>query len=154
MSSLQLGQYLRQATSTDLETLLTLVREYYLYDQIGFKASRQSKALAELLLNPSLGCAWLMEDQGRAFGYAVLTFGYAIESGGRDAILDELYLREAYRGRGLGTQFLAFVESFCQEKGLAGLSLFVERKNLRAQSVYRKLNYVESDRLVFSKFWD
>ncbi|MBD0270000.1 MAG: GNAT family N-acetyltransferase, partial [Cyanobacteria bacterium Co-bin8] len=97
---------LRQATPADLEVLLMLVQEYYAYDQIDFEESRQRKALAELLENSSLGQIWLLEDQGQPFGYAVLAFGYAIESGGRDAILDELYLREAYRGQGLGSQVL------------------------------------------------
>lgn len=154
MGSLDLSRCLRQATPTDLEVLLTLVQEYYTYDHIDFEAPRQRQALAGLLQNPSFGCAWLLEDQGQAFGYAVLTFSYAIESGGRDAILDELYLREAYRGQGLGSQILTFVESFCRQERLTGLYLVVERKNRRAQSVYRNLNYVESDRLIFGKFFD
>ncbi|MBD2257774.1 GNAT family N-acetyltransferase [Pseudanabaena sp. FACHB-2040] len=151
--ALSLDACLRQATPADLEVLLTLVQEYYTYDQIDFEESRQRTALTGLLQEPSLGQIWLLE-QGQPFGYAVLTFGYAIESGGRDAILDELYLREAYRGQGLGSQVLAFIESFCRQAGLTGLYLVVERKNLRAQSVYRKLNYVESDRLIFGKFLD
>lgn len=154
MGSLNLDQCLRQATLADVEVLLALVQEYYTYDQITFAAPRQRRALAGLLQNPAFGYAWLLEDQGRAFGYAVLTFSYAIESGGRDAILDELYLREVYRGQGLGSQVLAFIESYCQKEELTGLYLVVEPDNCRAQAVYRKRNFVESDRLIFGKFFD
>jgi GNAT superfamily N-acetyltransferase len=152
--ALSLDDCLRQATPADLESLLALVQEYYAYDQIDFEEPRQRKALAGLLEHPALGQIWLLEDGGQPFGYAVLTYGYAMESGGRDALLDELYLREAYRSQGLGSQVLAFVESFCRKEGLTGLYLVVERQNLRAQSVYRRRNYVESDRLIFGKFFD
>jgi hypothetical protein len=37
-------------------------------------------------------------------GCVVLTLGYSLELLGRDAFIDEFYLREVYRGRGWGRQ--------------------------------------------------
>lgn len=62
--ALRLADCLRQATPADLESLLTLVQEYYAYDQIDFEEPRQRKALAGLLENPALGQIWLLEDEG------------------------------------------------------------------------------------------
>jgi GNAT superfamily N-acetyltransferase len=41
-----------------------------------------------------------------AVGYIVLTFGYSLEYLGRDAFIDEFYLRESYRGRRWGRRTL------------------------------------------------
>ena len=43
-----------------------------------------------------------------AVGYLVLTLGYSLEYGGRDAFIDEVYIRSSYRGRGIGTAALTF----------------------------------------------
>lgn len=151
MGKLCLEHSLRPAALVDLTVLLTLVREYYDYDQIPFDPVLQQQALLGLLQAPTLGQIWLLEDQGQAAGYAVVTYGYAIESGGREALLDELYLRQAYRGQQLGSRLLAFIEAHCRQVGATTLVLVVEPHNQMAQGLYRRRGYLPSDRVVFTK---
>ena len=73
-------------------------------------ARRRAVALTALLRDASLGLAWLILDGDAAVGYIVLCFGYSLEWLGRDAFVDEFYLREEYRGRGWGRTTMEFVE--------------------------------------------
>ena len=45
-----------------------------------------------------------------------MTFGYGLESHGRFAFLDEMYIRDEYRGRGLGREALEAVEETCRRR--------------------------------------
>jgi len=86
------------------------MREYYAFDGHHPDEENSPAALAGLLRDDSLGCIWLIQDGDAAVGYVVLTLGYSLELFGRDAFIDEFYLRETYRGRGWGRQAMAFVE--------------------------------------------
>ena len=57
------------ARRKDLHDLVRLVRAYYRFEGIHFRASAAA-ALGKLLATPALGRAWIVRDQGRAIGHA------------------------------------------------------------------------------------
>lgn len=69
-------------------------------------------------------------------GYAVVTWGYAIESGGRDALLDEIYLRD--RGLGRGGELLGAILDDCRRRGLSQVFLETESHNERVRGFYAR----------------
>ncbi|MFL5800444.1 MAG: GNAT family N-acetyltransferase [Roseiflexaceae bacterium] len=142
----------RVAGVSDTPTLIQLMREYYAFDHLPFDEAAARPALEALLDNGSFGRAWLIEDGGAAIGYVVLTLGYSLEYHGRDAFIDELYIREGYRGRGIGRQALALLEATCRELGVQALHLEVERSNPVAQEVYRRAGYKDENRYLMTKW--
>jgi ribosomal protein S18 acetylase RimI-like enzyme len=142
----------RLAGASDMPTLLELMGEYYAFDHLSFDEAGIRPALAALLDNDSFGRAWLIEESGAALGYVVLTLGYSLEYHGRDAFVDELYIREAYRGRGLGRQALALLEATCRELGVQALHLEVDQANTGAQEVYRRAGYTDTERYLMNKW--
>ena len=94
----------------------------------------------------------LVSSRNEVIGYIVLTFGFSLEFHGRDAFLDELYLSEEYRGKGIGEASLGFVEALCQREGIKALHLEVERRNRRAQELYRQAGYQDHDRYLLTKW--
>jgi len=90
----------RIAADSDADFLLGMMQEYYVYDGHAFDRSRARAALLTFLREPSFGRAWLICDGEVAVGYIVLTFGYSLEYLGRDAFIDEFFLRESHPGRG------------------------------------------------------
>lgn len=70
-------------------------------------------------------------------GYIVLTFGYSLEMGGRDAFIDELFLIETVRGKGIGKRVMELIQAEARRLGVHALHLEVGRENERAQRVYR-----------------
>lgn len=141
----------RPATPADLERLLPLVAAFYAEDGYAFDEAASRAALARLLFDGSLGRVWLAEADGRAVAYVVVAFGYSLEFRGRDAFLDEVYVRPAYRGRGLGTRAIALAEDACRRKGVRALHLEVELENPGAHALYGRSGFVEHSRRLMTK---
>src|SRR5215470_16423180 len=120
------------ARRADIETLLELMLEYYEFDHLPFNQQNARAALAKFVDDESLGRVWLISDEGTVVGYLVLTLGYSVEYGGRDAFIDEVYIRASHRGQGIGRRALAFGEDVCRSLGVRALHLEVERVNTRA----------------------
>lgn len=137
---------LRAAATEDRDLLLSLIQGLYTAEHIPFDPSRSARALDDLLADPALGRVWIIEHDGQPAGYAVLTLGYSLEFGGRFALLDELFLREEHRGKGVGRQALARIEEACRGLGVEAVRLEVERPNGIARELYRKAGFETHDR--------
>jgi ribosomal protein S18 acetylase RimI-like enzyme len=59
----------------------------------------------------------------------------------RNAFLDDITVREAFRGKGYGRRALELFEARASELGLTRIDLHVYRHNPRAISLYEKLGY-------------
>ncbi len=142
----------RPARDADIGLLVTMMREFYAIDAYPFDAEVARRALADLVGDPALGCVWLIEDGKAAIGYVVLTFGYSLEFHGRDAFVDELYVRADHRGRGIGTRALRLVEDTCRARGVHAVHLEVERTNVAGRELYRKLGFQDHDRQLMTRW--
>jgi len=142
---------IRAANATDLESVLALMREYYAFDGLTLNEDRSRQALATLLGDHTLGRIWLIIDAGAPVGYAVLTLGYSLEYEGRDAFVDEIYLRASHRGRGIGSQALAVMEDACRVHGVQALHLEVRAGNVDAQRAYLRAGFQARDRNLMTK---
>ncbi|MBV9610722.1 MAG: GNAT family N-acetyltransferase, partial [Acidobacteria bacterium] len=98
-----------------------MMREYYAFDGHAYDEPRARIALSNFLREPSFGHAWLICDVETAVGYIVLTLGYSLEYLGRDAFIDEFYLKESHRGRGWGRRTLDFVEDAARASGVRSI---------------------------------
>ena len=143
----------RPATAADVPALLGLMEGLYAEDgYVPFERERAERALRQLLGGPELGRVWIAVGvAGKPVGYLVLTWGFSLEYGGRDAFIDELYLARSHRGRGLGREALATAEAACRERGAGALHLEVERENVRAQEFYRRGAFTAQDRYLMTR---
>ena len=136
----------------DIDLLEELMREFYEFDHLDLDEQAARSALQQILSNDSLGRAWLIQVDGSPIGYIVLTLGFSLEFHGRDAFIDEIYIRTQHRGRGIGRRTLEFVEGACRPLGVQALHLEVERENTNAQGVYRKLGFEDQDSYLMTKY--
>ncbi len=140
------------AEATDIETLVVFLRDFYEHEALRFDETAARRALQQIIANPFFGRVFLLEFDGEKVGYTVLTFGFSLEFHGRDAFVDELYIGESHRGRGIGKQVLDFLAEVCRAEGIAALHLEVERANTIAQEVYRKQGFKDHDRYLLTKW--
>jgi ribosomal protein S18 acetylase RimI-like enzyme len=146
------GASFRPATEKDVGMLLGLMRA--LYDEDGstrLRAEAAERALRGLLLEPDRGLVRVIEQDGEAAGYVVLTWGYSLEFHGRDAFIDELYVAPPYRGTGLGRQAIEWVEEACRVHGAGAVHLEVEIDNERAHALYRRSGFAERGLRLMTK---
>jgi GNAT superfamily N-acetyltransferase len=134
-----------------VETILPFLRAYYAFDGHAFDEGKARTALTALLRDLGLGRVWLILNGDSPVGYIAICFGYSLEWLGRDAFVDEFYLREEYRGRGWGRRAVHFVEEAARSFGIKALHLEVVQRNAAALQVYSKLGFKEHRSTVLSK---
>ena len=141
----------KAAGHSDVDVLVALRREFCRHQEIGFDEQPARVALTRLLGDHSLGRVWLIDSGAATAGYVVLIFSYSLEFDGCDAYVDEIYLRESHRGRGLGQEALLFAEGVCAALGLRALHLGVERNNVRALTAYLKAGFEDRNHCLLTK---
>jgi GNAT superfamily N-acetyltransferase len=140
------------AAPDDIETLIPMMRDFYAHEGLAFDEAIARRALLGVIDGDAFGRVFLIILAGDLAGYVVLTFGYSLEFHGRDAFVDELYLRDEYRGQGIGKRALEFLTGVCAAVGVNALHLEVERSNSHAQAVYRKFGFEDHDRYLMTKW--
>ncbi|HEY9606955.1 MAG TPA: GNAT family N-acetyltransferase [Allocoleopsis sp.] len=140
------------AKPSDAEIIMEFIQEFYEYDRHPFDDRTVYTALIRLLNDESLGRVWVIQDASDAIGYIVLTFAYSLEYRGRDAFIDEFYIRESHRRQGVGRKTIQFVEGVCPSLGIQALHIEVERNNTAAQRFYRKVEFEDQDSYLMTKW--
>jgi GNAT superfamily N-acetyltransferase len=143
---------IRRATAADRDQLIPLIREFYAVDRHPFDLDRVASALEPLLADDACGQVWLIEEDPAAAGpagYGLLTWGYSLESGGRDVLVDELYVRE--RGHGTGAGALAQMLEQAAEAGARRAFLETESHNARVRAFYARLGFEVDDSVWMSR---
>ena len=142
----------RPAQNSDQEVLLDMMRDFYAIDGYPFDRERSKKNFQKLITQEPLGRLWMIADGPEIIGYVVLAFGFSFEYGGRDAFIDELYLKEAYRGQGVGGKVIDFLSQEAKALGVHALHLEVERHNERGNRLYRKKGFGGHERTLLTKW--
>ena len=136
----------------DLAKTIGMMREFYASTQMRFDEEVARTALRKTLLDPSLGSVYVVLLEKEVIGYFVLTFCFSLEFHGKFALLDELYVREAYRRQKIGETIVAFCESICRKVGIRSLRLETAPDNEVAQNLYRKMGFTQDMRHLFTKW--
>jgi len=136
----------------DLSKTLDLMREFYALTYMRFDEEVARAALRKTLLDPSLGSVYLVLLEKEPVGYFVLTFCFSLEFHGKFALLDEIYLREAYRRQKIGETIVSFCENICRKVGIKALRLEAGHENEAAQNLYRKMGFMQEMRHLYTKW--
>jgi GNAT superfamily N-acetyltransferase len=130
---------IRTAGPEDADGLIGLIREFYVVDHHPWDEEVVRAGLEPLLASDDHGVV-LLADGG---GYAVITWSWSVESGGRDVLLDEIYVRD--RGEGAGSELMAAVFAEMRDRGLRRIFLETETANHRARSFYARHGFEVED---------
>jgi GNAT superfamily N-acetyltransferase len=139
----------RRATPDDLDVLVVLAAEYCASDGHHFDPATVLAGLRPLLADDRLGVVWVADVGGTIDGYAAVTWGWSIEIGGLDVVLDEIYVRT--RGRGTGSALLERLEIDCRERGVRRIFLETEQPNDAARRLYARRGYTADTSIWMAK---
>jgi len=140
------GTVLQRARMEHLPLMLTLVSEFCVTDQHTFDPDRVTRALVPLLEDDAHGVVYLADNEQ---GYVVITWGYSLESGGREALIDEIYLRR--RGEALGGKVMDALFVEMAARGVVKMFLETETHNHRARRFYARQGFDEDDSIWMSR---
>lgn len=126
------------AKPEDLDRLERLVAAFHDHKGLETSEAHRRDALAPLLAGSPHGAVYLIGPPKSPVGYIAVAFGWAIEFGGLDGFVDELFIRPGVRGRGMGSGALAQLSAVLGRHGVKALHLEVGPENAAAQEIYRR----------------
>jgi ribosomal protein S18 acetylase RimI-like enzyme len=126
----------KHITTADIETIVSLMEEFYAIDNYPIKSDVSKALFEEFISNKNLGKAWLILSDNEIVGYLILTFVFSFEYQGKIAFLDELYVTEKARGKGIGSKAIGFIKDESHKLSLKLIYLEVEPHNKKAQNLY------------------
>jgi ribosomal protein S18 acetylase RimI-like enzyme len=123
-------------TLSDIETVVSIMEEFYAIDNYPISVDVSKALFKEFISNENLGKAWLIVSDNEIVGYIILTFVFSFEYQGKIAFLDELYVTETARGKGIGSEAIAFIKTESHKLSLKLIYLEIEPHNEKAQKLY------------------
>lgn len=129
---------IRTAAVTDAALLKTLIHEFARFQRM--EASVSEDALLRNGFGPRpLFRALIAEWQAQSAGYALFFDYYSTFRGASGIFLEDLYVREDFRGKGIGKRLLAEIAALAQKEHCAGIMFNVLDWNHDAINVYRRM---------------
>src|SRR3954471_20827790 len=110
---------IRPAEAADTELVLAFVRELAEYERLSHEVDATPDAIAAALFgqNPRV-FADIAEQDGEAAGFALWFYNFSTFRGRHGIYLEDLFVRPAYRGSGIGKALLRHLARRCRAEGL------------------------------------
>jgi len=111
---------IRAARPDDAALIFALVRELADYEKLASEVDATEDAISAALFSdpPRLYCD-IAEWDGAAAGFAVWFLNFSTFRGRHGIYVEDIFVRPAYRGRGIGKALMARLARRCVEQGYA-----------------------------------
>jgi GNAT superfamily N-acetyltransferase len=131
---------LRAAAPADVPEILALIRELADYERLLHEVDATPEGLHAALFGPTprVFCD-LAEQDGVITGFALWFYSFSTFRGRHGIYLEDLFVRPAMRGHGIGRALLADLAARCLREDLARLEWSVLDWNEPALAFYRTL---------------
>ena len=131
---------IRNMTLEDQESVIEMMRVFYASPAV------LSNGSEDIFLNDIENCVndspylegYIFESEGNIQGYAMAAKSFSTEFGKPCIWIEDLYIKDDYRGLGIGSMFLEYIEEKYSDHILR---LEVEEENERAVKVYEKSGF-------------
>jgi len=131
---------IRRLNALDKELYMELVNEFYHSDAVLHPVKRENHEamFAELMRSDVYAECYIIESGGNVAGFIMISKTFSQESGGLVVWIEEIFIREEFRGKGLGSAALEFIE---KKVPASRYRLEIEPDNDRARELYTRLGY-------------
>ena len=140
ISTAQPGVKLRFARHGDAALVLAFIRELADYEQLPHEVAADTDLLTESLFGETPAAEVVIaEVDGLPAGFALFFHNYSTFLGRRGLYLEDLFVRPAHRGKGLGRVLMAFLAKLAVERDCGRFEWSVLDWNTPAIDFYRSL---------------
>ena len=140
------GVTVRRITETDVDAVVALVHELAAYERVPEQCGLTTAQLHAALFceQPAL-FGHVAERGGEIAGIALWFLNFSTWDGAHGIYVEDLFVRPAQRGAGLGRELLAALAAQCVRHGYSRLQWWVLDWNEPAIGFYRRLGAVPMD---------
>ncbi len=132
----------RRLEKGDKELYLKMSHEFYNSDAVLHSVPDENfeKTFQELMKSDLYAEAFILSLDGEDVGYALLAKTFSQEAGGLCIWIEELYVRQKARGKGLGSEFFKFL---LKNRPATRYRLEIEPENEGAIRLYKRYGFAD-----------
>lgn len=134
--------------SSKIDTIAQMMSDFYAIDNYPLDINATKILFKEFIENENFGKCWLICHEKEIVGYVILTLIFSFEYEGKLAFLDELYIKETARGKGIGKKTIQFIKEQVSYLNVKMMYLEVESHNQNAQKLYIANDFVFHNRKI------
>ena len=130
---------IRQATETDVSTLLSLIKELADYEKLSDQVIATEASLKKSLIEMKSVEALILEVDDASIGFALYFYNFSTFLGKAGLYLEDLYIQPSYRHQGYGKQVFKYLAKYALEKGCGRMEWSVLDWNEPSINFYKRL---------------
>lgn len=132
---------IREMVAKDKAAYIEMGHKFYDSPAVLHKLPEEiyEKNFAEMISFSPYIKGYIIEDDGVQAGYMILSYTFSAEVGGTVVLIEELFLDDNARGKGIGTKALEFVRN--QYPNAARFRLEVTQENEGAIRLYERMGF-------------
>ena len=137
---------IRPARPGEAALVLRFVRELAEYEKLSHEATATESMLDAALFcaNPRVFCEFA-EWNGEVVGFAVWLLDYSTFTGRHGIYLEDLFVRPAHRGKGIGKALMIHLARECVRRGATNFQWSVLNWNILSIDFYKSLGALPLD---------
>ena len=143
--------HIKKANIADIDTLVPLFDQYRVFYKQPSNLEGARQFLKERMTKKETVIFLALEENNQGIGFTQLFPIFSSVSMQRTYILNDLYVTEQGRGKGIGEAILNTAKQFAIQEGSKGLTLETDIDN-PAQKLYERLGWIK-DSEVFHYTW-
>lgn len=137
------GIVIRPAIETDVPMILNLILELAEFEGAANEICSSEEGLKEILFIRKGAEAILCEVDQVAVGFAVWAYSFSTFTGKPTLYIDDIYVKETYRGKGLGSKMFSYIACVAAEKDCARMDWYCMETNVSGKEYYKKMGAEE-----------
>lgn len=131
---------IRRIRESDRELYYQYADKFYNSDVVNAPVPKENYKIAfdEFMRSDEYVWCYIFECDGAPCGFAMLSRTFSQEAGGVSVTVEEIYIEEEYRNRGMGTQFFEYMK---ENIPAARYRIEVELENEKAKRLYERMGF-------------
>ena len=132
---------IREIRTSDKNEYISMAENFYHSDAVSHTIPKENFELAfeaAINNNPFIKL-YILEYEELTAGYAAIAVTFTTEGGGKTLWLDELYVKQDFRGHGLGRELIRFLKD---DKSVKRIRLEITPENEKAKKLYISEGFV------------
>lgn len=139
------GLLLRQATEDDIPVILNFILELAEYEGVKDQIQSTAEGLRDVLFEKHITDALIAELSGVPVGFAIWAYSFSTFTGKPTVYIDDLYVQEEYRGKGIGSMIFSRIAEIAYEKDCGRMDWYCMETNVSGKDYYHKMGAEEID---------
>ena len=130
---------IREASIEDSKLIVDLIMEMAEYEKLVHEVIATEESIKESIFIKERAKALIIEFEGKAIGYIIYFFNYSTFTGAAGLYIEDIYIKEEYRGRGTGKDAFKLLAKIALEEGCKRMEWTCLNWNEPSRAFYKKL---------------